>query len=121
MWPSLSGGHLHCKFGAIWIRNYGATDALKSWLCCSCQYTHSCLRTLCFLGPHDTLLHVLILGELALTELPLGRIDCSQVVSLVTLLFEYLGECTIRVTVYFILFLYTVCEQKNLINIHAEG
>ena len=38
MWPPLSGGNLHCKFGAIWIRNHGATDAWKSWLCCSCQY-----------------------------------------------------------------------------------
>ena len=38
MWPLLNGGHLHCKFGAIWIRNHGATDAWKSQLCCSCQY-----------------------------------------------------------------------------------
>jgi len=27
MWLPLSGGHLHCKFGAIWIRNLGGMDA----------------------------------------------------------------------------------------------
>ena len=26
MWSPLSGGHLHYKFGAIWIRHHGATD-----------------------------------------------------------------------------------------------
>ena len=25
MWLPLSGGHLHTKFGAIWIRHHGAT------------------------------------------------------------------------------------------------
>ena len=41
LWPPLSGGHLHCKFGVIWIRHYRAIYALKLRLCFSCQYTHS--------------------------------------------------------------------------------
>ena len=26
MWPPLSGGNLHYKFGTIWIRHHGAMD-----------------------------------------------------------------------------------------------
>jgi len=55
LWPPLSGGHLHCKFGAIWIRNHGATDAWQSRLCCSCQYTHSvCARPFSWAAQHTT-------------------------------------------------------------------
>ena len=50
MLPPLSGGHLHCKVGAIWIRNHGAIDAWKLRLCCSCQYTHSVCTCPIFLG-----------------------------------------------------------------------
>jgi len=39
MWSPLSGGHLHCKLGAIWIRHHGATCGWKLLLCCSRQYT----------------------------------------------------------------------------------
>ena len=39
MWSPLSGGHLHCKLGAIWIRHHGATCGWKSLLCRSRQYT----------------------------------------------------------------------------------
>ena len=31
MWPPLSGGCLHCKFGAIQIRHHRATCVWKSW------------------------------------------------------------------------------------------
>ena len=50
MWPPLSGGHLHCKFGAIRIRHYRAIYALKLRLCFSCQHTHSVYACPLFLG-----------------------------------------------------------------------
>jgi len=37
MWPSLSGGHIYSKLGAIRIRHHGATYGWKSRLSCSCQ------------------------------------------------------------------------------------
>ena len=52
-WPPLHGGKLQCKFGAIWIKHYGATDAWKLRLCCSCQYTHSVCALPVFLA-HTT-------------------------------------------------------------------
>ena len=50
MWPLLSVGNLHCKFGAIRIRHHGATYAWKLQLCCFCQYTHSVYVHPIFLG-----------------------------------------------------------------------
>jgi len=39
IWPPLSGGYLHSKFSAIWLK-YCVTDLWRSQLCCSYQYTH---------------------------------------------------------------------------------
>ena len=38
------------KLGTIWIRHHGAIYVWKSWLCCSCQYTHSVCTHPVFLG-----------------------------------------------------------------------
>jgi len=56
MWPPLHGGKLHCKFGAIWKRHRGATDAWKLRLCFD---THSVCAPP-FFGPHDILLNTSI-------------------------------------------------------------
>ena len=48
MWHPFSGGHLHGKFGAIWIRHYGTMDVLH-------------LRVPHFLGPQDIQPCVLII------------------------------------------------------------
>ena len=55
MWLLLNGGHLHCKFGPIWIRHHGATDAWKSQLCCSCLYVHSVCACPVLLGRTHTI------------------------------------------------------------------
>ena len=63
MWTPLPSRHFCSNFGFNRMRNHGATKVWKSRLLSSCKYTHGVARRL--LGPHDTLLCVLIHAKTA--------------------------------------------------------
>ena len=58
MWSAEGGGNLHSKICLVSSRQHRATEVRKLRFLSSCQYTHGVARRL--LGPHDTLLCVLI-------------------------------------------------------------
>ena len=64
MWPCLSGGNLHCKFGAIWIKyqSYGCMK-ITSLLFLSI-HTHSICTCPVFLGHMNFVLILITLNKL---------------------------------------------------------
>ena len=59
MWPPLSEGHLHCKFGAIWDQASQSYRCVKIASLLLLLIYSLCLSTPHFLGLHDTLSCVL--------------------------------------------------------------
>ena len=59
MWSTEVGGNVHSKIRLDSLRQHRATEVRKLRFLSSCQYTHGVAHRL--LGPHDTLLCVLIL------------------------------------------------------------
>ena len=80
MWSTEVGGNVHSKICLVSSRQHRATEVRKLRFLSSCQYTHGVARRL--LGPHDTLLCVLISLSQAVEIAEKGAKDLLTVCSL---------------------------------------